>query len=151
MTSRQDHDAPKGDTAHDRERHPHSASEGTPVSTPPTKPIARPTPGELSAATPPAPGHQTPPRDPDPRPSDPKKVPPQPQPPSTPPPQRPGRPKGQLLDQRPVTAQGAAWKGDSRRAEPRPAEHVTTDSDGKTYEGKTGVSGETAESADETT
>jgi hypothetical protein len=56
-------------------------------------------------------------------------------------PSRPGRPKGQDQDQLPVQTENSVCASETMRA----GQHVVTDRDGKTYEGNTGVSGETAE------
>ena len=57
-------------------------------------------------------------------------------------PRRPGRPKGQTTGERPVSTKGRV------RSE-RPGAQVETDRNGKTYEGKTGISGETADDGDD--
>jgi len=75
--------------------------------------------------------------------------PPQPQP--LPKPRRPGRPKGQTTGQQPVTTKVVQpTPGKRRERAGRPGAHVETDRSGKTHEGNTGISGETAEDSDET-
>ncbi len=85
---------------------------------------------------------------------------PQPAPPGTAPtkpnplprPRRPGRPKGQTTGEQPVSTKTKIEPqppGKRRVRSERPGAEVETDRNGKTYEGKTGVSGETAEDGDE--
>jgi hypothetical protein len=65
-------------------------------------------------------------------------------------PRRPGRPKGQTTGEQPVSTKNQPQlpaKRSVRRE--RPGAEVETARNGKTYEGKTGVSGETAEDDDE--
>ena len=83
---------------------------------------------------------------------------PQPTPPGTVPakpkplprPRRPGRPKGQTTGEQPVSTKTESKLPTGRRVRSeRPGAEVETARNGKTYEGKTGVSGETAEDDDE--
>ena len=91
------------------------------------------TPANAQKPQPGSPGPQPTPNNPDKRPAN-QGNPPQP----LPQPQRPGRPKGQTTGQHAVST-------NPKSNTLRPGEGVQTDRNGKTYEGKTGVSGETAE------
>ena len=119
---------------------------GTPPGKPGTKPGTSNAGSSPAPPPPPPPGAPGPQRTPVPTPADPNQrpTPPGPPPPPLPKPQPPGRPKGQDADQRPLSTQPRSLP-ESRGLSERPGGNVQTDSSGKTYEGNTGVSGETAE------